>query len=72
MTGINNRNNVKNERMFIDLEMFKKIVQYCEKNNFMKPTSYIDLYIWGEPFLHTQLKEIIHYINKKNLYFQII
>lgn len=71
MTGINNRNNVKNERMFIDLEMFKKIVQYCEKNNFMKPTSYIDLYIWGEPFLHPQLKEIIHYLNKEKLYFQI-
>jgi wyosine [tRNA(Phe)-imidazoG37] synthetase (radical SAM superfamily) len=54
---------------FIDLDEFKKSIEYILANGFINSNTIVSLYSWGEPFLHPKFKEIINYLNNLNLYF---
>jgi len=54
---------------FVDLDEFKKSIEYMLSNGFINLTTIIYLFSWGEPFLHPKFKEIIYYLNSLNLNF---
>jgi len=56
---------------FIDLDEFKKSIEYMLANNFINSNTTINLYNWGEPFLHPKFKEIIAYLSGLNLNFAL-
>jgi len=57
------------QQQFVDLDEFKKSIEYMLANNFINSNTTIDLYSWGEPFLHPKFKEIICYLSGLNLKF---
>jgi MoaA/NifB/PqqE/SkfB family radical SAM enzyme len=47
---------------FVDVNTFKKAIKYLLDNSFVSRHGLIDLYNWGEPFLHPHLDEILQFL----------
>lgn len=54
---------------FVKLQDFEKAINYMLGNNIITGETYIYLYNWGEPFLHKEIKDIVKFLNDKNLRF---
>lgn len=52
---------------YIDLDKFKSAINYMFENKIISANSTIGLFNWGEPFLHPNFKEILSFLNKKDL-----
>ncbi|GBU23479.1 hypothetical protein R83H12_00090 [Fibrobacteria bacterium R8-3-H12] len=56
---------------FVNLDEFKKSIEYMLSNDIINSNTNICLYNWGEPFLHPKFKEIICYLSSLNLNFSL-
>jgi MoaA/NifB/PqqE/SkfB family radical SAM enzyme len=72
-TGKANRERLVGQKypvgQFVDLDEFKKSIEYMLANRFINSNTTIALFSWGEPFLHPKFKEIINYLSNLNLHF---
>jgi len=55
------------KQQFVDLDEFKKSIEYMLANHFINTNTIIGLFSYGEPFLHPKFKEIIYYLSSLNL-----
>lgn len=68
-TGRKNINRSGFKGSFVKYDDFVKAIRYMQINNIIGDESYIVMYIWGEPFLHPQLKKIIKFLNSECIKF---
>ncbi|MCQ2955676.1 MAG: radical SAM protein [Opitutales bacterium] len=68
-TGNKNRNGCAptEKGHFMDFELFKKILDYLEKQHFLHTNNnqMVALYNWGEPMLHPEFERFMDYITRK-------
>lgn len=53
----------------IEVQEFGKAIAYMGKHQIIGSSTLIDLYNWGEPFLHPKFKEILSVLNNNHLFF---
>ncbi|ADY56923.1 Radical SAM domain protein [Syntrophobotulus glycolicus DSM 8271] len=67
VSGRRNRNKQSSGK-FINVEEFKRTIYHLLENGFIEQgRTWLALYMWGDPFLHPRIKEIIKFLNQENV-----
>lgn len=53
---------------FMSPSLFRDVVQHLKKEGFIAPNGWLALYMWGDPFLHPKIKEIMSIAHKENVW----
>jgi MoaA/NifB/PqqE/SkfB family radical SAM enzyme len=57
----------KDVNYFVDIEKFKQSIFHMKNIGLIDNGTNIDLFSWGEPFLHPDFKEIIRFLKEENI-----
>lgn len=56
---------------FVDFDKFKSAVNYMFEKGIISTHSIIQLFNWGEPFLHPKFKEVFSFLNESKLHYTL-
>lgn len=70
-TGSKNRNGRVKNSDFISLDKFKNAIKYMIDKEIISKNAVLNLFDWGEPFLHPDFEGIIKYLNEEGIFFSL-